>query len=124
MRRADVIAIEDLNVAGMAGSARGTTERPGRNVKAKAGLNRAVMDAALGEFRRQLEYKTTRAGTTLAVVDRWYPSSKTCSACGHLLSNLTLSVRHWTCPDCGTRHDRDHNAAKNILAAGRAVAGQ
>ncbi|SFE46600.1 putative transposase [Actinopolyspora alba] len=123
VRRADVIAIEDLNVSGMTSSAKGTTERPGRNVRAKAGLNRAVMDAALGEFRRQLEYKTTRAGKTLAVVDRWYPSSKTCSACGHLLPSLTLSTRAWTCPDCGTRHDRDHNAAKNILAAGRAVAG-
>ncbi|GAB3561246.1 hypothetical protein GCM10027444_44660 [Actinopolyspora lacussalsi] len=123
VRRADVIAIEDLTVSGMTSSAKGTTDKPGRNVKAKAGLNRAVMDAALGEFRRQLEYKTTRAGKTLAVVDRWYPSSKTCSACGHLLPSLTLSTRAWTCPDCGTRHDRDHNAAKNILAAGRAVAG-
>ncbi|SFE43265.1 putative transposase [Actinopolyspora alba] len=123
VRRADVIAIEDLNVSGMTSSAKGTTDKPGRNVKAKAGLNRAVMDAALGEFRRQLEYKTTRAGKTLVVIDRWYPSSKTCSACGHLLPSLTLSTRAWTCPDCGTRHDRDHNAAKNILAAGRAVAG-
>lgn len=124
VRRADTIAIEDLNTDGMSRSARGTREQPGRNVTAKAGLNRAVRDAALGEFRRQLEYKTTRAGKTLVVVDRWYPSSKTCSACGHLLNNLKLSVRHWTCPDCGTRHDRDVNAAKNILAAGRAVAGQ
>ncbi|WP_182545370.1 RNA-guided endonuclease InsQ/TnpB family protein [Halosaccharopolyspora lacisalsi] len=124
VRRADTIAIEDLHVDGMTSSARGTTEQPGRNVKQKAGLNRRILDAALGEFRRQLEYKTTRVGTTLVVVDRWYPSSKTCSACGHLLSNLKLSVRHWTCPDCRTRHDRDHNAAKNILAAGQAVAGQ
>ncbi|NYH80986.1 IS605 OrfB family transposase [Actinopolyspora biskrensis] len=123
MHRADTIAIEDLNVSDMTNSARGTEQQPGRNVKAKAGLNRAVLDAALGEFRRQLEYKTSRAGTTLAVVDRWYPSSKTCSACGYLLEKLSLSTRAWTCPDCGTRHDRDHNAAKNILAAGRAVAG-
>jgi putative transposase len=55
------------------------------------------------------------------VTDRWYPSSKTCSACGHLLASLSLSTRHWTCPSCGTRHDRDINAAKNILAAGLAV---
>nr|WP_246300886.1 transposase [Actinopolyspora biskrensis] len=123
VHRADTIAIEDLNVSDMTNSARGTEQQPGRNVKAKAGLNRAVLDAALGEFRRQLEYKTSRAGTTLAVVDRWYPSSKTCSACGYLLEKLSLSTRAWTCPDCGTRHDRDHNAAKNILAAGRAVAG-
>nr|WP_017975398.1 RNA-guided endonuclease TnpB family protein [Actinopolyspora halophila] len=123
VRRADTIAIEDLNVSGMTSSAKGTVDKPGRNVRAKAGLNRRVLDAALGEFRRQLEYKTARAGKRLLVVDRWYPSSKTCSACGLLLNHLKLSVRHWTCPDCGTRHDRDHNAAKNILAAGRAVAG-
>lgn len=122
--RAEMIAIEDLNVSGMTSSARGTVDKPGRNVRAKAGLNRSILDAALGEFRRQLAYKTERAGTTLVVIDRWYPSSKTCSACGHLLSNLKLAVRHWTCPHCGTRHDRDHNAAKNILAAGQAVAGQ
>lgn len=124
VRRADMIAIKDLNVAGMSRSAKGTVDKPARNVRAKSGLNRAVLDAALGEFRRQLEYKTDRAGKTLVVIDRWYPSSKTCSACGHLLNHLTLSVRHWTCPDCGSRHDRDHNAAKNILAAGRAVAGK
>ena len=124
VRRADMIAIEDLNVAGMTSSAKGTTDKPGRNVRAKSGLNRRVLDAALGEFRRQLEYKTSRAGKTLIVIDRWYPSSKTCSACGHLLNHLELSVRAWTCPGCGTWHDRDHNAAKNILAAGQAVAGQ
>ncbi|HEX5297760.1 MAG TPA: zinc ribbon domain-containing protein [Streptosporangiaceae bacterium] len=57
------------------------------------------------------------------MVDRWYPSSKTCSACGYLLAELSLGTRAWQCPSCGTRHDRDHNAAKNILAAGLAVAG-
>ncbi len=57
----------------------------------------------------------------LGVIDRWYPSSKTCSACGHLLAELSLGTRHWTCPSCGTRHDRDVNAAKSILAAGQAV---
>ncbi|WP_461145696.1 RNA-guided endonuclease InsQ/TnpB family protein [Salinifilum aidingensis] len=124
VRRADVIAIEDLNVQGMIASAKGTVEAPGRHVAAKAGLNRSVSDAAFAEFRRQLEYKAERAGKTVLAVNRFYPSSKTCSACGHLLNQLKLSVRHWTCPDCGTRHDRDVNAAKNILAAGRAVAGQ
>ncbi|MEU8798909.1 zinc ribbon domain-containing protein [Spirillospora sp. NPDC048819] len=69
-----------------------------------------------------LEYKAERAARTLVVIDRWYPSSKTCSHCGHLLAQLSLSTRHWTCPGCRTRHDRDINAAKNILAAGRAVA--
>ena len=69
-----------------------------------------------------LEYKCERYGRALAVIDRWYPSSKTCSECGHLLAELSLSTRHWACPSCGTRHDRDTNAAKNILAAGQAVA--
>ncbi|MGH8627870.1 MAG: RNA-guided endonuclease InsQ/TnpB family protein, partial [Gammaproteobacteria bacterium] len=74
-------------------------------------------------FRAMLEYKAARAGRTVVVVDRWYPSSKTCSSCGHLLASLSLGTRHWTCPDCGTRHDRDANAAKNIdTAAGLAVA--
>jgi putative transposase len=63
-----------------------------------------------------------RYGRELVVIDRWYPSSKTCSACGHLRAELPLSTRHWTCPSCRARHDRDINAAKNILAAGRAVA--
>jgi putative transposase len=65
-----------------------------------------------------LEYKARRRGRHVAVADRWYPSSKTCSACGHLLASLSLGTRRWTCPACGTRHDRDINAARNILAAG------
>ncbi|MEV6236162.1 RNA-guided endonuclease TnpB family protein [Lentzea sp. NPDC051838] len=107
VRSADVIAIEDLNVAAMV-----------RNRH----LARAISDAGWGEFRRQLEYKCARASRVLVVINRWFPSSKTCSVCGHLLAELKLSTRHWTCPGCRTRHDRDLNAAKNILAAGRAVA--
>jgi putative transposase len=68
-----------------------------------------------------VEYKAARAGRYLVVIDRWYPSSKTCSTCGHLLAELSISTRTWQCPSCGTRHDRDINAAKNILAAGLAV---
>jgi transposase len=72
---------------------------------------------------RHLERKARRlARYRLVVIDRWYPSSKTCSACGHRLADLSLSTRHWRCPSCGTRHDRDINAAQNILAAGLAVA--
>jgi len=107
VRQNDVIVIEDLNVAGMV-----------RNRH----LARAISGCGWGEFRRQLEYKCQRYGRRLVVIDRWYPSSKTCSACGHLLAELTLATRQWTCPSCGARHDRDVNAAKNILAAGRAVA--
>jgi putative transposase len=105
-RENDVIVIEDLNVAGMV-----------RNRK----LARVISDCGWGEFRRQLEYKCARYGRDLVVIDRFYPSSKTCSACGHLLAELSLSTRTWQCPSCGTRHDRDVNAAKNILAAGQAV---
>lgn len=122
VREHDLIAIEDLNVRGMTSSARGTLDAPGKKVRQKAGLNRSVLDAALGEFRRQLEYKAARAGRTVAVVDRWFPSSKTCSECGYLLTELSLGTRWWTCPDCRTRHDRDVNAAKNTLAAGRVAA--
>jgi putative transposase len=103
----DVIVIEDLNVRGMV-----------RNRH----LARVISDCGWGEFRRQLEYKCQRYRRQIITVGRWYPSSKTCSACGHLLVELSLSTRHWTCPGCRTRHDRDHNAAKNILAAGLAVA--
>ncbi len=106
VRDHDLIVIEDLNIKGM--------------VRNRC-LARAISDAGWGEFRRQLEYKAQRFGRHLVVIDRWFPSSKTCSACGHLLAELSLSTRHWTCPDCGARHDRDVNAAKNILAAGRAV---
>lgn len=122
VREYDLVAVEDLNISGMTASARGTIERPGRNVRRKAGLNRSVAEAALGEFRRRLEYKAARAGRTIAAVDRWFPSSKTCSSCGHLLNKLSLGARTWVCPACRTRHDRDVNAAKNILAAGRVVA--
>jgi len=106
VREHDMIVIEDLNVCGMV-----------RNRH----LARAISDCGWGEFRRQLEYKCERYGRRLVLIDRWYPSSKTCSACGHLLADLSLSARHWRCPSCGTRHDRDINAAKNILAAGLAA---
>jgi putative transposase len=106
VRSADTIVIEDLAV---------------KNMIRNRHLARAIADCGWGTFRRQLEYKCERAGRDLIVVDRWFPSSKTCSACGHLLAELSLSTRHWTCPSCGSRNDRDINAAKNILAAGLAV---
>jgi putative transposase len=107
VRQNDMIVIEDLAV---------------RNMIRNRSLARAISDCGWGEFRRQLAYKCERYGRELVVIDRWYPSSKTCSACGHLLAELSLGTRHWTCPSCRARHDRDLNAAKNILAAGRAVA--
>jgi putative transposase len=107
VRDNDVIVIEDLAVANMV-----------RNRH----LARAISGCGWGEFRRQLAYKCKRYGRELVVISRWYPSSKTCSGCGHRLAELSLSTKHWTCPSCGVRHDRDVNAAENILAAGLAVA--
>jgi putative transposase len=106
VRSAGTIVIEDLAV---------------KNMVRNRHLARVISDCGWGEFRRQLEYKCERAGRHLIVIDRWYPSSKTCSACGHLLAELSLSTRYWTCPSCGSWHERDINAAKNILAAGLAV---
>jgi putative transposase len=72
------------------------------------------------EFVSQLAYKAEWYGRTVVKIDRWYPSSKRCFDCGHILDSLSLDVRHWTCPECGVAHDRDSNAAQNILAVGRA----
>lgn len=98
-QRFHTIGIEDLNVKGM--------------VKNRH-LSRAVSDMGFFEFRRQLEYKAVQRGGMIVVADRWYPSSKTCSCCGHKLDALPLSVREWTCPACGMVHDRDVNAAINL----------
>ncbi|MEO3780818.1 zinc ribbon domain-containing protein, partial [Micromonospora sp. B11E3] len=84
-------------------------------------LARAVSDAGFGEFLRQLEYKTAWYGSTLWAADRWYPSSKTCGDCATINTALTLSDRMWTC-QCGSIHQRDHNAARNLLAAMHAAA--
>ena len=81
-------------------------------------LSKAIADVGWGEILRQLEYKASWYGRTLVKIDRWYPSSKTCSACGWVLETLDLEERAWTCPQCGTHHDRDTNAAQNILAEG------
>lgn len=99
------ISIEDLNVAGMVKNHH---------------LAKAVSDAAFAEFRRQLEYKTARTGATLHVIDRWYPSSKTCSNCGAVKAKLSLNERTYRCDGCGLTMDRDLNAAINILVAGSA----
>ncbi|MEV0811156.1 RNA-guided endonuclease TnpB family protein [Micromonospora sp. NPDC050200] len=100
------IAVESLNVAGMVRNRR---------------LARAVSDAGFGEFVRQLEYKTGWYGSKVWAADRWYPSSKTCGDCEAINSGLTLSARVWAC-QCGSIHDRDHNAARNLLAAMHAAA--
>ncbi len=84
-------------------------------------LAKSISDVGWGEFVRQLEYKAQWYGRTLVKIDKWYPSSKRCFDCGHILQTLSLDIRVWRCPECHVTHDRDHNAAKNVLAAGLAV---
>lgn len=98
----DGVCIEDLSTLGLA----------------RTKLAKSVLDAAWGEFARQLRYKAEWIGKLVVKTDRWYPSSKTCSACGWRLSELPLSVRVWSCPACGVVQDRDLNAALNIRAEG------
>ena len=105
VRENQTVVIEDLAV---------------RNMIKNRSLARVIGDAAWRKLRSMLEYKAAWYGRELLVVDRWFPSSKLCSACGQLAGNLTLAVRSWACPECGAVHDRDVNAAKNILAAGLA----
>ena len=101
-----VIAIETLAVS---------------NMQKNHNLAKSIADASWSEFVRQLEYKSLWYGRELVGIDRWYPSSKRCSDCGHTVKKMPLSVREWTCQECGTIHDRDINAARNVLAAGLAV---
>ncbi|MFE7295067.1 RNA-guided endonuclease InsQ/TnpB family protein [Streptomyces sp. NPDC057579] len=105
VRENQTLVIEDLTV---------------RNMVKNRKLARAISDAAWSEFRSMLEYKAHWYGREVIAVDRWFPSSKLCSTCGSLQGKMPLHVRVWTC-SCGTTHDRDVNAAKNLLAAGRAV---
>lgn len=105
VRENQTIVIEDLTV---------------RNMVKNSRLARAISDAAWADFRSMLEYKAHWYGREVIAVDRWFPSSKLCSACGTLRDKLPLNVRTWTC-DCGTTHDRDVNAANSLLAAGLAV---
>lgn len=101
MRENDVLVIEDLNVQGLA----------------RAKLSKSVLDAAFGEFRRQVTYKAKWRGKQVMVVGRFYPSSRICSACGAINGKLRSTDRTWMC-SCGARHDRDLNAAKNLLREG------
>ena len=102
VRENQTIAVEDLAVKNMV-----------KNRK----LALSISDASWGELVRQLEYKCDWYGRTLIEIDRWFPSSKRCGHCGHVVEKLPLNIREWSCPKCGTNHDRDVNAANNILAA-------
>ena len=106
VKRFDTLCIEDLNVRGMT---------------ANHYLARAISDVGMSAFRSMLTYKCAWYGKDLKVVDRYFPSSKRCHACGYISERLPLDVRQWVCPECGQTHDRDENAAINILTAGHAV---
>src|SRR5438034_8660114 len=107
IRENQVVCIESLQV---------------KNMVKNHCLAKAISDVGWSELVRQLEYKAAWYGRTVVKIDKWYPSSKRCFDCGHMLDFLPLDVRSWACPACGVVHDRDSNAAKNILAAGLAVA--
>jgi putative transposase len=106
VRENQTIVVEDLAIKNMV-----------KNHK----LALAISDASWGELIRQLAYKCECYGRELIKIDRWFPSSKRCGNCGHIVDKLPLNVREWECPKCGANHDRDLNAANNILAAGLAV---
>ncbi|NET59383.1 MAG: IS200/IS605 family element transposase accessory protein TnpB [Symploca sp. SIO2E6] len=106
IRDNQVIVVEDLAVKNMI-----------KNHK----LAGSISDASWLELVRQLEYKSEWYGRELVKIDRWFPSSKRCSNCGHIVEKMPLNIRQWECPECGAEHDRDINASVNILAAGLAV---
>ena len=101
-----VIVLEDLKV---------------KNMIKNRTLSRAISEQGWYQFRSFLDYKCNWYGRKLIVINQWYPSSKTCSSCGSIQPKMPLNIREWTCPDCGLVHDRDINAAKNILAVGTTV---
>jgi putative transposase len=106
VRENQVIAVESLAVKNMV-----------KNHK----LALAISDSGWSELIRQLDYKCRWYGRKLIEIDRWFPSSKRCNSCGHIVEKMPLNIREWQCPNCGISHDRDINASKNILAAGLAV---
>jgi len=95
----DLVGVEDLNMKAMSQS---------------LNFGKSVADNSWGMFRTFLKYKHEEQGKYFVTIDKWFPSSKTCSVCGYKNDDLTLSVREWICPDCGTHHNRDINAAINI----------
>jgi putative transposase len=115
-----IIVIEDLRIGNMSASSKGTAEQHGKKVKAKAGLNKSILDQGWHEFRRQLEYKQEWRGVMVIAINP-RNTSRACSCCGHIVSENRMSQARFECVDCGHSENADINAAKNILAAGHAV---
>lgn len=118
-----LIVVEDLKIANMTKSAKGTVEAPGKNVRQKAGLNRAILDKGWGGFLRSLEHKARYTGSQIVKVPPAYTSQR-CSRCGHVDAKSRESQADFVCTSCGYQDNADVNAAKNILAAGLAVTGR
>jgi putative transposase len=118
----DIIYLEDLNIKGMSHRCKAKQDENGKYLpngqSAKSGLNKSILDVAWGTFIDVLEYKAVWNNKSIVHIDRFFPSSKTCSKCGWINNNLTLKDRTWICPKCGEKHDRDFNAATNILNEG------
>ena len=114
------MVLEELKVKNMSKSAKGTVEEPGRNVRAKSGLNRAILDQGWSEFRRQMEYKQLWQGGEVILV---HPrnTSRACPECGHVSAENRKTQADFCCTQCGYSKNADLNAARNILAAGHAV---
>ncbi|WP_342357055.1 RNA-guided endonuclease TnpB family protein [Paraburkholderia sacchari] len=115
-----MIAVEDLQVRNMSNSAKGTADAPGRNVRAKSGLNKSILDQGWGEFRRQLEYKTAWHGGYFVAVSP-PNTSRTCPCCGHISAGNRKTQALFACTKCGHTANADHVGAINVLAAGHAV---
>ncbi len=115
-----MLRIEDLKVSNMSRSASGTRIAPGKSVKAKSGLNRAILDQGWGEFRRQLGYKLDWTGGELITVPAQYTSQQ-CSSCGHIAQENRWNQAHFCCVSCEHSQNADTNAAKNIVAEGHSV---
>ena len=115
-----MIVIEDLQIRNMSKSSKGTSEKHGKNVKAKSGLNKSILDQGWFEFRRQLEYKQSWRGGFVVAIPPQYTSQR-CSCCGYVSRNNRQTQAKFECVECGHSENADINAARNILAAGHAV---
>jgi putative transposase len=125
IKKYDIICLEDLNIKGMSTRCKPKQDKNGKYLSngqsAKSGLNKSISNASWGTFVEMLNYKANWNDKQIVKINRFYPSSKTCHICGYINQDLNLSIREWKCPKCGIVHDRDINAAKNILKEGQKI---
>ena len=117
--------LEDLNIKGMSARCKSKQDENGKYLPngqtAKSNLNKSINDIGWSTFIQMLNYKAEWNDKQIIKINRFYPSSKACNNCGYVNQNLTLNIRTWICPNCSTNHDRDINAAKNILKEGQKI---